>query len=200
MHRGGNEMSDGRVRSRNAMTGMVVLALLVCGRSAFGQTRPTLSEVFQSPVTIQITTSTEVVEGVGEVTFNQPTGQADEFFEFEDSPPSEIITRYDLGKIFTVNPPHCDVTQVTGPMPLFWGWVAQAKQGDAVVIDGVSYTTWVGSSTNPMQTVAATNDGTTPAFYEESTPERTVRLTFLNWQTTFMQTPSLFKPPRRCPR
>ena len=40
------------------MTGLVVFAVLLCAQSAFGQTRPHLSEVFQSPVTIEITTGT----------------------------------------------------------------------------------------------------------------------------------------------
>jgi len=202
VNRGGDMVSDGRVRSRNVMTGSVVFALLLSVQPAFGQTRPQLSEVFQSPVTIQITTGTgagaDIVEGVGQMTFDQPAGKANEFYAFEDGPPSEIITRYDLGKIFRFDPPECDVTEVTGTMPLFWGWIAQAKQGDAVVIDGVSYTTWVGPGLDPIQTVAATNDGSAPAYYEERTPERTVRITFLKWQTTFKEKPNLFNPPGPC--
>jgi len=182
------------------MTALVVFALLLCAQSAFGQTRPQLSEVFQSPVTIRITTGADIVEGVGQVTFDQPAGKAREFYAFEDGPPSEIVTRYDLGKIYRFVAPECDVTEVTGTMPLFWGWVATAKQGAPVVIDGTTYTTWVstGTAPNPTQTVAATNDGTAPAYYEESTPERTVRITFLKWQTTFKEKPNSFEPPGRC--
>jgi len=182
------------------MTALVVFALLLCAQSAFGQTRPQLSEVFQSPVTIRITTGADIVEGVGQVTFDQPAGKAREFYAFEDGPPSEIVTRYDLGKIYRFDAPECDVTEVTGTMPLFWGWVATAKQGAPVVIDGTTYTTWVstGTAPNPTQTVAATNDGTAPAYYEESTPERTVRITFLKWQTTFKEKPNSFEPPGRC--
>ena len=63
---------------------------------------------------------------------------------------------------------------------------------------GISYTTWVGPGLDPIQTVAATHDGTTPAYYEESTSERTVRITFLKWQTTFKEKPTSFKPPGPC--
>ena len=202
-------MSDGRARSRSVMTGLVVFAGLLCAQSAFGQTRPHLSEVFQSPVTIEITTGTgadaETVEGVGEVTHDQPAGKAREFYHFEDGPPSETITRYDLGKIFHFDPPECDVTVVTGTMPLFWDWVAQSKQGDAVEVNGISGTLWVSAGTPPAPTqiLAATNDGTTALYYEvrstgSVTPQQTVRITFLKWQTTFKQKPNLFKPPGKC--
>jgi len=196
--------ADRRVRSRNVMKGLVVFALLLCVQSAFGQTRPVLSEVFQSPVAIQITTGAgadaDIVEGVGEVTFDQPAGQAREFYKFHSGSPSEIITRYDLGEIFSIDPPRCEATEVTGTMPLFWQWIAQAKQGNSVEIDDITYTEWVSTGVGgDLKTVAATNDGTRPAYYEVTTPERTVRLTFLNWQTTFKQKPNLFKPPRKCP-
>jgi hypothetical protein len=83
-------------------------------------------------------------------------------------------------------------------MPLFWGWVADAKQGSGVVIDGVDYATWVAGGLDETQTVAATNDGTIPAYYEVSTPDRTVRITFLKWRTKFKK--NAVKPPRSCPQ
>jgi hypothetical protein len=180
---------------------LVVFALLLCVQSAFAQTRPQLSEVFQSLVTIQVTgADAEISEGVGEVAFDQPAGKARERYLFHGGPPSEIITRYDLGKIFSIDPPACDVTEVTGPMPLSWGWIATAKQGAPVVINGISYTTWVSPDVDEQKTVATTSDGLTPAYYMVSTPEKTVRLTFLNWQTTFDQKKNALKPPNNCPR
>jgi hypothetical protein len=189
------------------MTISAVLALLLCTQPALGQTRPQLSEVFHSPVTIEITTGAgpdaETVEGVGEVWFDQPAGKAREVYRFPGGPPVEIITRYDLGQIFRIDPPGCEVEEVTAPMPLFWGWIAQAKQGDvADEVNGLGGTEWRGtaSAPAPQQTVGATNDGRTALYYEETTPERTVRITFLDWQTTFDEKPNLFKPPRRCPK
>ena len=183
---------------------LVVCALLLCAQSAFAQTRPQLSEVFQSPVTIQITGAEgEVSEGVGDVAFDQPAGQARERYLFHGGPPSEIITRYDLGKVFTIDPPACDVTAVTAPMPLTWGWVATAKQGTSFLIDGVFYTEWVSTGTGePSKTVAATSAAGTniAAYYEVRTPEKTVKLTFLNWQTTFDQKTNALKPPNNCPK
>ncbi len=199
-------MTDGKVRSTSVATALVVCALVLCAQSAFAQTRPDLSAVFQSHVTIQITTGigadVETVEGTGEMIFNQPAGQAREFYAFEDGPPLERITRYDLGKIFTRNPPRCDVEDVTGSMLPFFGWVASAKQGNADEVNGITGTTWVSTGTppEPTQILLATNDGTIPLYYQEETAERTVRIIFLTWETTFGQQPNLFKPPNKCPR
>ena len=194
-------MSDGNVRSRSVMTVLGVCALFLSAQSAFGQTRPVLSAVFESHVVIQITTGTgadaQTVEGVGEMTFDQPAGHAREFYAFEDGPPTERITRYDLGKIFTKNPPACDVEDVTGTMAPFFEWVANAKIGTS---DQVTGTTWVSTGTppHPTLTLLATNDGTIPLYYQEATAERTVRIIFLTYQTTFKQKPNLFKPPSQC--
>ena len=199
-------MSDGSVRFRSASTVLVVCASLVCAKSAFGQTRPVLPAVFQSHVNIQITTGTgadaETVEGAGEMIFNQPAGQAREFYAFEGGLPTERITRYDLGKIFTKEPPRCDVEEVTGEMDPFFGWVANSKMGAGDEVNGITGTTWVSTGTAPAPTLTllATNDGTTPLYYQEATTERTVRIVFLTWQTTFKQLPNLFKPPINCPR
>ena len=186
------------------MTVLVVWALFLCAPSAFGQTRPNLSAVFQSHVIIQITTGTgadaETVEGSGEMIFNQPAGQAREFYAFEDAPPIERITRYDLGQIFTKNPPNCDVEEVTGSMAPFFGWVAQAKQGAADEVNGITGTTWSVTPSGAVITLLATNDGTTPLYYQEVTAERTTRIIFLTWQTTFTQLPNLFRPPTNCPK
>ena len=189
-------MSDAGVRSGYVVTALG--ALFLCGQPAFAQTRPILSEVFQSRVIIQITTGADVVEGEGELVYNQPAGQADEFYEFDDGSSSEIISRYDLGKIFTIDSTGCDVTTATGSLPLFWGWVANAKQGAGVVIDGVEYTTWVSTGTDERKTLAATNDGTIPAYYEDSTLDRTVRITFSKWKPTFKK--NAVKPPHSCPQ
>lgn len=194
-------------RSRNVLTRLVVLALLLCAQSALGQTRPRLSEVFQSPVTIQITTGTddaaETVKGKGEVTANG--SQVNEFYTFKGSSNLEIISRYDLGEIFTISPPRCDVEEVEDtdpPFVSFFGWVANAKMGGADEVNGITGTTWVSTGTLPAPTrvLLATNEGDTPLYYEERTPERTVRIIFLDYQTTFKQKPNLFKPPRHCPK
>jgi hypothetical protein len=183
---------------------LVVCALFLCAKSSFAQTRPNLSAVFQSHVTIQITTGTgadaQTVEGSGEMIFNQPAGQAREFYTFEDHPPVERISRYDLGKIFTRNPPSCDVEDVTGPMLPFFGWVANSKMGGADEVNGVTGTKWIstGTAPDPTLTLLATNDGTAPLYYQEETAERKVRIIFLTWQTTFGQQPNLFKPPNKC--
>ena len=200
--RGENLVGDRRARLRIVMPVLVVFALLLCAQSAFAQTRPQLSEVFESLVTVQVTgAGGEVSEGVGEVAFNQPAGQARERYLFHGDPPTEILTRYDLGKIFSIDPPSCDITEVAGPMPLTWGWIAGAKQDGAVVINGIPYTEWVFRDVDGSQkTVAATSDGTIPAYYQVSTPEKTVRLTFLNWQTTFNQKKDALKPPNHCPK
>ena len=195
-------MIDREARFRFVTPVLVLCALLLSVQSAFAQTRPQLSEVFQSLVTVQVTgAGGEITEGVGEVAFNQPAGQAHERYLFPGDPPTEIITRYDLGKIFTIEQPSCDVTEVTLPMPLFWGWIAQAKQGDSVDINGVTYTQWVSTGTvgQPQQVVAATPEGTIPAFYQVTTPEQTVRITFLNWHPTFDPKKNALKPPSNCP-
>lgn len=181
---------------------LVVCALLVSVQSTFAQTRPRLSEVFQSPVIIHVASAEgEISEGVGDMAFDQPAGVARERYLFHGGPPTEIITRYDLGKIFSIDPPSCDVTDVTGPMPLTWGWVATAKQGSSVVVNGITYTKWVSNNTNePQKTVATTPDGTVAALYEVRTPEKIVRIEFLNWQTTFDQKKNALKPPNNCPK
>lgn len=199
-------MSDRRVRSGSVATVFVVCALFLCAPSALGQTRPNLSPVFQSHVIIQITTGTgadaETVEGSGEMIFNQPAGLAREFYAFEDAPPIERISRYDLGQIFIKNPPNCDVEAVTDPMVPFFAWVAQAKQGNTDEVNGVIGTTWVstGTAPHPTLTLLATNDGTVPLYYQEVTAEQTTKIIFLTWQTTFKQLPNLFKPPSKCPK
>ena len=193
-------MVNRNARFRLVMPVLVVLALLQCVQSASAQTRPQLSEVFQSLVTIQVTNAdAEISEGVGDVAFDQPAGKARERYLFPGGPPAEIITRYDLGKIFTIDRPACDVTEVTGPMPTSWGWIAQAKQGDSVVINDIIYTEWFSTALDePQRTVATTSDGTIPAYYVVSTPEKTVKITFLNWQTTFDQKNNALKPPNNC--
>ena len=72
-------------------------------------------------------------------------------------------------------------------------------------VNGISGTLWVSAGTPPAPTqiLAATNDGTTALYYEvrstgSVTPQQTVRITFLKWQTTFKQEPNLFKPPGKC--
>jgi hypothetical protein len=186
-----------------------VCALFLCAHSAFGQTRPVLSEVWKSHVVIQITTGTGAdamtVEGVGEMTFNQPAGQAREFYAFKDGSPTERISRYDLGKIFTSKPPNCDVEDVTGTMEPFFAWVANAKMGSSDEVNGIVGTTWVstGTAPNPTLTLLATNGGTgepppIPLYYQEATADRTVKIIFLDWQATFNLTPNLFTPPNKC--
>ena len=182
----------------------VVFALLLCVKPALGQTRPIISEVFQSAVTIQITTGVGAdavsSEGAGQMSFDQPAGKAREFYAFGEGAPTEIITRYDLGQIFHFNRPTCEIETVTGSMPLFWDWVANAKQGAGMVVHGKPYATWVSldSATQEVKTVAATNDGTRPVFYEARTPEGSVSITFLSWQTTVKPKPDLFDPPEQC--
>ena len=53
---------------------------------------------------------------------------------------------------------------------------------------------------SPQKVVAATPEGTIPAFYEVRTPEQTVRITFLNWQTSFEPKKNALKPPNNCPK
>jgi hypothetical protein len=85
-------------------------------------------------------------------------------------------------------------------MPLFWDWVANAKQGAAMVVHGKPYATWVSmdGATQEVKTVAATNDGTRPVFYEARTPAGSVSITFLSWQTTIKPKPDLFDLPEQC--
>jgi hypothetical protein len=195
-------MSDRRERSSNVTTVLVVLALLLCAESAFGQTRPIISEVFQSPLAIEVTTGGEISEGWGYVSFDQPAGKAREFYAFESGQTHEILTRYDLGKIFTIaNLRECDVTEVTGTMPPTWAWIQQAKQGPTEVIDGITVVSWIGASaTPPLLTIWTTiEDHTVPVFLDVVTPERSVRVRFLNWRTS-TPNPHLFNTPRRCPR
>lgn len=73
-------------------------------------TRPTIPEVFQSPVTIQVTTAADISTGVGKVIFDQPAGKARARYAFRSGPRDEIITRYDLGAIFRSDPTGCDVS------------------------------------------------------------------------------------------
>src|SRR5689334_9564364 len=101
----------------------VALGVLLWTHSAFGQTRPRPSEVFQSRVTVEITTATGVTKGVGKVVFDQTTGRAREYYRLQGGTRDETVTRYDLGAIIHNDPPTCDVTQVTGTMPRTWDWV-----------------------------------------------------------------------------
>ena len=56
---------------------------------------------------------------------------------------------------------------------------------------------WYGGAIeNCRRNVAGTNIA---VWYQVRTPEKTVKLTFLNWQTTFDQTNAL-KPPNNCPK
>ena len=185
------------------MTGLVVIAVLLCALSASAQTRPNLNNNFQSPVTIQITTGTgpnaQTVEGVGQITFDFTAQMERQFYTFDDAPPINIVTRADLGKMYTVNPPTCEVQEITELAPLF-GFVAQAKQGPPDEVNGIQGTTWVSSQTDPTITLLATNDGTTPLYYQVATAGQTERIIFLNFQTTFNLKPNLFKVPGQCLR
>ena len=193
-------MSD-RVRSPNRMQALVVFALLLGVQPALGQNRPIISEVFQSPVAIQVTTGADVTEGVGDLTFDQPNGMAFESYKFHHGPSFEIITRYDLGKVFDNDPPDCEITEVTGTMPTTWGWVANAKQGPTEVIDGITAVFWISIGTPPEPTKRVAlmlNDSNTPVVYDVITPEQTTRVHFLKWKTTLKNNPNLFKVPHRC--
>ena len=129
-----------KARCRNVTQLSVAVALLLCAQSALGQSRPILPEVFQSPVAIQITTGTDVTTGRGKVIFDQPDGKARQFYRLQSGQRDEIITRYDLGAIFRYDRPTCDVTEVTGTMPLTWGWVQNAKQAESEVIGDTTVT------------------------------------------------------------
>ena len=93
---------------------------------------------------------------------------------------------------------------------------SNATQGSGEIVDGIDITFWVsGNSANQpepsgfsfgagtMLRVGALsdpkNDSDRPVILEIVTPERTVRLHFLNWRTTFGTNSSLFKIPRNCP-
>jgi hypothetical protein len=197
-----------KIRSNDGMYVSVVLGLLLCAASGFAQTRPTPSETFQSPVTIEITTATGVTKGVGKVVFDQPSGKAHEIYHLRSSPRDEIITRYDLGEILRTDGHTCDVTDVTGTMPPTWDWVQNAKMGTGDVVDGIPITYWVTTeivdpspfSFGPGKLrLGATNDqSATPVVFDVITPERTVRLHFLHFRTMFRAKPGLFRLPRHC--
>jgi hypothetical protein len=185
----------------------VMFAVVLCAQSGFGQTRPIIPEVFQSRVSIEVTTGAGVSRGVGKVVFDQPSGKAREVYAIRPGPRDEFITRYDLGAIFRNDPPNCDVTDVTGAMPLTWGWVQNAKQGALEVIDGITVVFWADPDprlapfsfgTGTLRVGVTLDDSNTPVFYEVITPERTVRLHFLNFRTVFRAKPNLFKVPRQC--
>jgi hypothetical protein len=195
--------------SRNAIRTSVVGVLLLCAQSALGQTRPIVSEYFQSPVSIQIIESdAEVARGVGRVVFDQAAGKGRVRYALPGSR-TDIISRYDLGAVFDSEPPTCAVTPVAGPMPLTWGWIAQSKQAEITTIDGITVVFWTTTGGQPsvfglgegIQRIGTTlEDSTTPVFYELVTPERTVRLRFRNFRTVFRAKPNLFKLPRGCVR
>ena len=175
----------------------VVFAVVLCAQSGFGQNRPIIPEVFQSRVSIEVTTGAGVSRGVGKVIFDQPAGKASEVYAIRPGPRDEFVTRYDLGAIFHNDPPSCDVTDVTGTMPLTWGWVQNAKQDNAEVIDGITVDFWVFTKSDPdpdpdlkpfsfgtgtLRVGVTPDDSNTPVFYEVITPERTVRLHFSEFQ------------------
>ena len=177
-------LSNRRVRSTSVMKVLVVFVLLLCIQSAFGQTRPLISEVFESAA-IQITSGTVVSEGVANLIVDQPDGKARQLFAFHSGPAYEIITRYDLGEIFLIDRPECDVTPpVTVTMPTMWGWVAQATFAGPMVIDHITVDVWKYTAGGVALTVAVrAEDANTPVFFERTTSTESFTLHFLNWRT-----------------
>ena len=89
-----------------------------------------------------------------------------------------------------------------------------AKQDNAEVIDGITVDFWVFTKSDPdpdpdlkpfsfgtgtLRVGVTPDDSNTPVFYEVITPERTVRLHFLNFRTAFRAKPNLFKVPAGAP-
>lgn len=193
-------------KTTSLMTLSMAAGLLLSAQSAFGQRRPTPPEVFQSPVIVQITEGSSVSRGVGRVIFDQPAGKSRVRYAVSGQR-QDIISRYDLGSLFASEARTCTVTPLTGPMPPTWAWVANSKQANSEVVDGVEVFFWTatfdresafGLGTGIERVATTFDDNTTPVVYELITPERTIRLRFTNLRTDFRAKSNLFKPGRRC--
>jgi len=172
---------------RTVVIGLLSLLFVL---SVFAQSRPKISELFESTGRLYLNRNGENYTAEGHWRVDQPAGKGVEIFYFEGPNSLDLffLQRYDLHKVYEINRKtlKCNSTSVTGSMPSVWGWVAQSTYAGRIVIDGRSYDAWRFTTGGVTLGVAVQPDNADkPAYFERITHSEHYYLHFYTWfQTT----------------
>jgi len=168
--------------------------------SAFAQTKPKPSEIFESEGRIYVKRGNTTYFGRGWWRNDSPGNKGRQFFEFEGAShiDFDFIERYDLGKVYEVtgHPPKCNSSSVTGQMQATWGWLTQATYKGRKVVDHVPVDIWsyaVGGVT--LNLYVRPQDVNVPVGFERVSSTETVMVHFDFYHTQPPQ-PVWFTVPR----
>jgi len=184
---------------RIVIVGLLSLLFVV---AILAQSRPKISEVFESTGRLDISRNGENYTAEGHWRVDQPANKSVELFYFEGPNPLDLffLQRYDLGKVYEVNRKtlKCNSSSVTGSMPPVWGWVAQATYAGRIKIGDESYDAWRYTTGGVTLGVAVHLDNADkPAYFERLTHTENVHLRFYTWFTTTPKS-SWFDVPTIC--
>merc|ERR1711974_10934 len=127
----------------------VVLALAIACAAA-QQTRPKLSETFESKGFVQIKHNGTLFFGEGWYPVSQPDGKALEAYAFGGAEHLNVyeLQRFEKGKAFEIihaghdKTPNCHTKSLTGKMPQLWDWVEKADYVRNFTANGSKFDLW----------------------------------------------------------
>ena len=155
------------MRTHLLAVGLVVLAVVVSMAAA--QTRPKLPQTFEMAGVVQLKYNGSYYWGEGLFAADHQANKGVENIKFGGYSHLDIIelARYDLRKVYTIeNRKTCQVHDLTGSLPDFWGWLQHAEFSHNVTEANQVFNVWrFVAAGNTLEATVPANDPTTLSIY-----------------------------------